>query len=321
MKVRKIENILLVLFGVVLVLMAGFRADDVSNDYVVYLNFWHQRVIDGDVEFSFVIIREFLKNYLHLPPQYLFLTFAFLGVSLKLIAIRKFAAYPFLALLVYLSHYYILHELTQIRVGVAAGFFLIAIYYKSIQNIRLTVFFLLLAVLFHYSAVVGFLILVLDDRKRIFYYFLIPLGYVMFFVNNQFSITIPIPYIQDKMEIYDEMKKYGIGEEINVFNFVFVARIVLLYFIFYKARVIEKFVPNIYFLLKVYAISLFSFLLLSGNAVYSFRIQEFFGVVEIILVPTLVFAFRSRMPGKLLVIAIALSFILIDIYYNEYIFK
>lgn len=320
-KVRRIEDIILITLGIILIFVAGLRADDVTNDYNVYLKFWQQRNLKGDVEFSFVWIKDFLKNYLHLPPQYLFLTFAALGVSSKFIAIRKLAAYPFLALLVYLSHYYILHELTQIRIGVASGFFLLAIYFKIKNNIKLTILFLCLSVVFHYSAAVGFIILFLNDKKRVFYLMLIPIGYLLYFLNNQLSITIPIPYIQEKMEIYDEMKKYGVGDEINVFNFVFLSRILILYFLFYKAKVIAEFIPHIYVFLKIYTISIFSFLLLSGNAVYSFRIQEFFGIIEIVLIPTIVFAYKKKIMGKLLVIGIAFSFILIDIYYNEFIFK
>lgn len=320
-KYRKVSNSLLILFAIILSLVAGLRESDVANDYIVYMSFWNRRDIVGDVETSFVFIRDILKYQLLLQPIYLFLIFAFVGVCTKFYAIGKLAPYPFLAILIYLGHYYILHELTQIRIGVAAGFFLIALYYKTIENLYLTILFILLAFLFHYSAVVGLIILLINNKNSKFFYFLIPIGYILYFVNNKLNISIPIPYVQQKLEAYQEMKKWGVGDEINVFNFVFLVRILILYYLFYKAKIIENHYKNIYIFLKIYAISLFTFLFLSDNPAFSFRIQEFLGIVEIILLPLIAFVYNNKVFGKIIVILIAVAFISIDIFYNKYIFS
>lgn len=321
MKFSLVQKILMILLGIILILVAGFREDDVTNDYKVYLSFWTQRDLEGEVELSFIWLRDILRHQLLLPPVYLFLTFATLGVGTKIYAINKLSIYPFLALLIYVGHYYILHELTQIRIGVSAGFFLIAIYYKIEKKIYHTLLFLILAFFFHYSAVIGIILFILNNKDSKFYYFLIPLGYVIFFFNNQLNISIPIPYVQQKMEAYQEMKKWGVGDEINVFNFVFLVRILLLYILFFYAKRISVYNENVYLLLKIYAISLFSFLFLSDNPAFSFRIQEFLGIVEIILLPLIAVIFRNKSFGKLFVILIAIGFIFIDIFYNKYIFK
>ena len=320
-KVRGIRNFLLLAFTVWLFLLAGLRDDNVAADYSVYMSFWNLRELQGIVEVSFIWIRDFLKYKLDLQPIYLFVVYAVLGVSSKIYAISKTSAFPFLSVLIYISHYFILHELVQVRIGVAAGFFLIALYYKTRENLYYTLIFILIAFFFHYSAAVGLLILFINNKHSKLYYFLIPAGYVFYFLNSKLNISIPIPYVQQKLDTYQEMKKWGIGDEINVFNFVFLIRILILYFLFYKAKTISIKFTSVNLFIKVYAISLFSFLFLSDNPAFSFRIQEFLGVVEIMLIPLLGYAYRNKLFSKLIVVIIAIAFISIDVFYIKYIFK
>jgi len=322
-KINFIKRILFVLLGVIFILIAGFRGDNVANDYGVYMDYWGYRTITDAVEVSFIWIKSFLKNYLEVSHLYLFLTYAFFGVTAKFYAIDKLSKHVFLALLVYLSHFYILHELTQIRIGAASGFFLIAVYYRLQKQYKACLLFLLIAIFFHYSSFVGIIILVLNDKKIKYFYFLVPLGYVLYYFNNQFNISIPIPYFQSKLEAYKEMKKYGLNDsdQINVFNFVFLVRILILYLFFLRAKAISEYYPHVYTFIKIYSISLFSFLFLADIPAFSFRIQEFFGVIEIILLPCLVYAFPKKTYGKIIVVFIALGFLLIDLYYNKYVFN
>lgn len=322
-KFRVINNTIIIAVGLVLILIAGLRDNDVASDYSVYMMFWQQRDLTGLVEQSFIWIRQLLKDDLSLPSIYLFLVYAIIGVGTKIYAINKISPYPFLCILVYIGHYYILHDLTQIRIGAGAGFFLIAIYYKTQQNLRLTILFLCIATFFHYSAAVGFILLFLNNKSVKFYYFLIPLGYLLYFFNTQVEFNIPIPYIQQKIDIYKEMKKYGLNksDEINLFNFVLLARILIVYFLFYCSKKISQHYEYIYLFVKIYCISLFAFVFLADNPSFSFRIQEFLGIIEIVLIPLLAFAFTRRFWGKLLVVSIAFTFICIDIFYNNYIFK
>ncbi|WP_256742632.1 EpsG family protein, partial [Cronobacter sakazakii] len=49
------------------------------------------------------------------------------SIGIKLHAIKKISSSPILSLIIYIAFYYILHDMTQIRAGVAAGLFLLAI--------------------------------------------------------------------------------------------------------------------------------------------------------------------------------------------------
>lgn len=315
-----IRNFLLCVLGAVLMYLAATRPDDVANDYMVYLAYWRIKFLE-DIEISFIQIRNFLKNVLDYGPESLFVVYAILGVSSKVYAIRLFTKYVFVALMVYISHYYILHELTQIRVGVASGFFLIAVYYLTKRDFIKYIVFVLIAAYFHYSA---FLALPLwfiynDSRKINLYLLLIPVGYIIYFTGSSLIVQLPIPYVQEKVEVYEELKDMGFNDsdKINVFNAVFLVRIVIFLFIFAFKKKIALQYDKIYILLKVYAIALFTFTALASIPAFAFRVQELFGVIEILLFPCIIYIFKDRWIGFATVILLALIMLSLDIFYGK----
>ena len=299
--------------------MAGFRDSTVDRDYHVYLFYWQLRQVN--VEISFVILKNFLKNYLNLPFATLLITYAILGVTTKLIGIKRISPFFYLSCLVYFSHYYLLHELTQIRAGVATGFFLISLYYLYERNAKCFIFFILCAGFFHYSAFIALpLWFIRKDAKNIYIYtLLIPIGYILHFTGGDVFSSIPIPYIQDKAEVYQQLQDLSIGDadKINVFNYMFLSKIGILLILLLNAKKIYLHNKYIYLLLKIYAISLAAFPGLSAVPASAFRVQEFLGIVEIILVPMIVYLFRMRIIGYLVVIIIALGYLMLNLYYNK----
>lgn len=316
----QIRTVLLILLSLVLILNAATREENVAKDYSVYLYYWRLKFLE-DVELSFIHIRNLLKNVFQFGPVSLFIVYAFLGVSAKVYSIRLFSKYVFLSMLVYISHYYVLHELTQIRVGVASGFFLIALYYSAQRNLIRFLIFTIIAGYFHYSAFLALpLWFIFNDQRRIMWYpLLIPVGYIIYFAGSSVIVNIPIPYIQEKVRIYEELRDLGFDDtdKINVFNAIFLMKILIFYVLFFFRKKIEDQNPYIFLLLKVYGISLFAFTALASIPAFAFRIQELFGVVEILLFPSLAFIFRDKIFGYTLVILIALIVLSIDIFYGK----
>lgn len=308
----------LILVCLILIYFAAYRDQNSVNDYKIYLNFWNYRDIYGTVETSFVVIRDILKYYFYFDYYSMFFVFAFLGVSTKFYSISKLSPFAFYSVLIYIGHYFILHELTQIRIGVASGFFLIAIYFRIQKRILLTLIFLGAAIFFHYSTALGIIILFLKNKKSKLYYYLIPIGYTLYFLNTRLNINISIPYIQDKLNAYNEIKNLGMGDEINVYNAVFLFRIGLFYFLMFNEERLYKYYNGSGLLIKIYGLSLFMFLFLANIPAFSFRIQEFFGVVEIVLIPLIIYLFPKPFIGKIFVVLIAFIFLILDIYYNTY---
>ena len=316
-----VKNIVIIGISIILILVAGLREKGMDSDYYVYRNFWRTRKLLGNVEYSFYILRNFIKNTLALDFQSLLLVFAFLGVSVKVSAIRLVSPVLWGSMLIYFSHYFILHEFTQIRIGVATGFVLFSIYFLSGKKYILYFIFALLAIFFHQSCVVVLLFpLIKNARTNILVFtLLIPLGYILYFLNTYFNVNIPIPGLQDKIDLYEEATESGFlkDSKINAFNALFLIRVFIFYVLFFYSKKISPFFPGFYIFFKVYALSLFSFLFLSKIPVFSFRIQELLGVVEILLIPSIIFLFSNKFSwiGKLSVWIISLAFLLLNIFY------
>lgn len=325
-KNETVKNIITIILAIILICLAGFRAKDLDYDYYVYRDFWRTNKLLGNVEFSFYLIREFVKNTLNLGFQYLLLIYAVLGVSFKFAAIRKFAPFLWGSLLIYLSHYFLLHEFTQIRIGVATGFLLLSLYYLTNKNYIVFFIFAGFAIFFHQSTffIILFPLLTNSEKKITYYYWLIPIGYFLYFFNTYSGFTIPIPGIQDKIDFYEKATKSGFLKETktNVFNALFLIRILIFYILLYYSKKISPHFNGFYLLMKIYSLSLFSFLFLAKIPVFAFRVQELLGVVEIILIPCLILIFsdKFRYLGVGLIGAIALGMFLLDIYYVKLIY-
>lgn len=326
-KNKAISDIIMLFGGLVLVLVVGLRDRGFDKDYYIYKAFWMTTKLRGNVEYSFYLIREFVKSVLGLDFQYLLLIYGLLGVAIKFTAIRKLSPFIWASLLIYVSNYYILHEFTQIRIGVATGFLLWSLIYLADKKYIQFSIFAGFAILFHQSCflVIIFPLFANSEKNLKYYYWVIPLGYFFYFFNTVLNLKIPIPSIQEKIDFYEMATESGFMKEskTNVFNALFLIRIAIFYCVLYYTKKISEYFSNIFLLIKIYSLSLFLFIFLSKIPVFSFRMQELLGVVEIIIIPCLVYIFpkKIRFLGVILVFAIALVFFLMNVYYVKLIVK
>ena len=119
-----------------MVMIAGFREAGVTPDSDAYEEMYYsggKSITDKLTEPSFIIIRDVLLSY-HLGINALFLVYALISVPLRLTAIWKLSSLPLLTLSLYISHYYLLHDVVQIRCAVASALFVLALYYKLEQK-------------------------------------------------------------------------------------------------------------------------------------------------------------------------------------------
>jgi len=130
----KINDIYLFIIGIILILIAGLRPIGIDRDSVNYVDFLkiignHNIVFEDFLqkEPMFWIINKFNYIFFHGNIHIFFLIFAILGISLKLYAIRQLSTNILISLLSYILLFFILFDMTQIRVGVAIGIFLLSI--------------------------------------------------------------------------------------------------------------------------------------------------------------------------------------------------
>lgn len=305
--------------GAVMVLCAALREVGIDPDSEAYESTF---LSDADsemgdrVEFSFILI----SNIVHLfsnDVHVLFLVYAAIAISLKFIAFRQISEHTFLPVVVYIGYFYIFHEMMQIRSGVMAGFFLLAL--KPIcEKQRLRAFLLLLAGLFfHYSALVLFPLIFMSNkpmtiRSRFLWALIIPIGYFLYFYGLSFLLDMStnIPYIGGKIASYQWGTQMGTAiDKVNVFNPLQLLMVFLYYYLlFYHDLIVEnnKMFP---LLIKIYALGVIAYPALSSFPVMAERIQLLLLTVHILLFSFLYYTVKPKWAGISLVVLTSLAFL------------
>lgn len=297
-----------------LIIAASLRDGFRYHDYPNYVNYYWTR--QGNVEFTFNLIADISKWIDYGNYYILFVIYAILGVITKYNGISRLTPFIFSSLALYIAHYYSLHELTQIRAGVASGIGLIAI--EEIYNRNFWKYILLvgLATCFHTSAVIylplyflktdsfnktkwflgslGVIIIIKGVMERLFSYifsyagFLTRGGTLQGYVNNGIVGT-------DRLEI--------------VSKFYLMAYILCLIYIFFSER-IYRCDSRFYLLLKIYIMSIVIRIIFAKSIpMVALRGSELLDVVFIVLYPMITYIIKPKSVGVLIVGLIGLCYI------------
>lgn len=308
---KNANNAKLISFSILLILFAGLRSSDSVMDYDNYLDYynWGSENIEPTFTIISTIVKYLFDNYI-----FLFITYAIIGVSLKALSIKQLSQLSIFSLAIYVSNFFILHEMTQIRVGVASGLLLLSIKPLFERNWKKFLIICIFASMFHYTAVVIAPLYFLNPKKitKLFWIAIIPFAYLIHFLGinlTSFIGLIPIHGIERLWDIYSSEIDI---DQINVFNSVQVLRcLISMYLLFFTDKIVER---NKYFpiLIKIYVVGIAVFVMFIDMPVISFRISEIFYIVEIILIPFIFYTFNEKRIGYLIPFIIGLFFL----YYN-----
>ena len=293
-----------------LILFSAFRTIGIDPDSETYEGIFKNNENNPKllVESSFLFISGIIKIFTD-DIHYLFLIYAILGITIKFYALRQLSPWYFLPLVIYFGNYFILHDFIQIRAGIASAMLLLAIKPLSEGNKKKAIVYFLIANVFHYSSLVFYPILFFSNNlSRIWKYALIaimPVGAILFLLRLDFISALPIPYIQEKLEMYKTLTETGFFEEFNLKNVpLWIQYVILLYSLYFYDTILEKY-PALPLLLKITAYSMFFFFAFSSVSVVAGRFQELLGIVELALFPCVCYTFRPQYYGKIAVCFIA----------------
>jgi hypothetical protein len=324
----KRSNRLYIILVICLVFVAGFRSGSTFPDYAAYAGYYSS-VVAGEltyfIEISFIYIAKLSNIILAGNSIVLFVIYAIIGVSLKTYAIRKLTPLFFLSLLIYISNYFILHEMIQIRVGVATAFILLSIVQLYDRSIRNFVVLICCATLFHYSSIIFLSLWFLNTNRynKILFIGLVPIAYLVHFllsgVNAISFISSYIPFdgIADKLATYSN-NGGGDLNKINLFGlFPAIKIFILIYFTFF-ASLIQRHNKYFYILLKMYALGIFVYIALAMYPHMAVRISYTLLVSEIIIIPTLIYTIRGYYIPKFIVALYGLLAFSLNVYFTNY---
>lgn len=308
--------------AIALILFAGLREvgfDRDSENYENYFYNYDDPSLELGVEISFRLLSKFFSSFSN-DVHTLFMFYALIGVSLKMIALKKLTPFYYLPLAIYIGYYYLLHDLTQIRAGVVSGLTLLAIPFVCQGKRKIALAILLFACLFHYSAIVLLPIVFfshkeMSEKERWIWGTLLPLGYFIHFLPVNITTVIHIPYITDKIILYEELRDKGIiGDEINIFNLVFLVKCVLYIYVLYFYDSIKKIDGNLSIIIKMMGIYIFIFPCLSKLPVLSFRVSELYGIVEIVMFTYITYTIRPQWIGKTVALSAAAIMFIMNVF-------
>lgn len=199
--------------------------------------------------------------------------------------IFKYSKWIMGSVVVYLSYIYILQDMITIRAGMASACLPFIILAKQQRKYILMVGLLVLAVLFHQSAAIFLVVLLLKERKyeQIFYPLLLIGSYILAMSGLQMGKLIALLQISSVQEHFATFD----SSNANIFNLLQMGRVsvCLIGWIVYKRyrEIDHEYVSVV--MLKLYTVGLSVVVLLSDFLIIAYRFGEILLSVEVIVVP------------------------------------
>lgn len=315
----------------VLAIFSGLKGPSVSIDYATYqrmFDYLDELSVPGSVlptfEPGFVFIVRAFKTLDNMNyGAWIMLFFAVSSLALKLYSFNKLFPNPFIISLFYFSHYFFLHEVTQIRIGLGAAIFFFAFTFYIDGRKWIFVLLILIASLFHYSAILYLTIFLFDNKyiRRGIFLIMISLSIVLAAVKlpvlNFIDIRTAVKF-SGKVSQYTRSVEGGLATSINVFN-VYTVTIMLcsLYYILFIPW--EKLKENRILLLalKFSVFSIFILALLSGVPTVAFRFSELFAIADIFLLGFLIYYLPFGRSNLIFVVFLAMAIFSLTVFYSD----
>jgi len=321
-KDKSLEVYLLILISLVLIVIAGFRGSGFDRDYGNYSEIFLMWNKDTTylVEPGFIAIAA-VSRFFSSTPVLLFLIFAILGVSIKTYSITKLSDYIFVSVLIYFCSIYILHDLTQIRAGVASGLMLLSLIPLEARKKYQFFGVVFLAVMFHFTALVllPFWFLKSDRINKKVWYLVIPLSYLLLYLSMSpldFYKVIPIAGIEAKVRTYILLQEANEDDKVNVISTLVIFRIMYIIYILRNINVIQAANKYAILLVKIYIMSISILIIMSKTTAIALRFNEFFLTVEVVALPLILYTVGPKHRIYPRVLLIAFSAVLLFFHYR-----
>lgn len=314
---RKSVNFVTAISGLILLLYATFK-----NPYAVADGQNYIDALEGSkiiLEPTFNILADIINTYLDSNVTWLFFFYSFIAITCKLRSITLLSKLPIFCLIIWLTDFYPLHELGQIRAAAATGVFLLSLKSLYQRKTRTYIIYTVFATLLHFSAILMLALILLNVKKiniRIWYFAVfISILWAALGIDI-ISVMKYIPGIgEDKYEAYESVQKSL--NSASVFSPIVIGKFIITIVLLLRVNLLHKHNRYAILLLKIILISTIARFVFASNVSIAFRISEFFGTVEIILFPMLIYLFRQKQIGYFFIIILSFIFVLIRIFSNK----
>lgn len=309
------------MMSLILILFVANRLGLNTSDTSAYIEFYNdiQDFESGLIRFEpgFTLIALSLRSFFENSSVFL-LAVAFIGVGLKLIAIRNYSNYYYLSLIVYLSKYILLQDMIQVRAGVASAIFLCSIKYLYNRSAIKYIAAITVAAMFHYSALIYFAFYFISDRRikinSLIAYFALLLLFEKMFNLKWLFFAFGAEYF-DKVFIYMQELESGKAYETSVMSNELILYFMVIVVLYKNRRKLIAIDLHFGIWLKSLITSLFLLLFFVDFPVVALRFSELFGVSSIFIFPFLIKSFSNKYVGFIV------FFCTVSAYYYNYYYK
>lgn len=310
-------NRIYIFFLILFIIYASFKDVNSVKDANTYIH-----ALRGEefiLEPSFHVIAFIVNTFLGAQPIFLFLIYSLIAIPIKGKAILKISYLPIFSLLIWFSDLYLVQELTQIRVGIAGGIFLLSLPSLYQRKFKKYIFFTLAATFFHVSAILMLFLWFVSSKKinSIAWIFVSLLTFVWALLRIDlfgFIKYIPIEGLVFKYEAYTRLME---ETEQPIFSPLVIAKFVIILFMISRIQLMQKHNKYVILMLKIMFISIMARSLFATNTSVAFRISEFFGVIEITLIPCIYYVVKHHVMKYGLICFVAFAFMFIRIFSNK----
>ncbi|MBG0521696.1 EpsG family protein [Enterobacter cloacae] len=292
----------LCLVSIVLFIIAAFRPLGIDNDSLTYeseiLAFYRG---GGDIKEPVFLVFAFISEVLFdANARVVFILYAFFSIFIKSYAISRYSNNILLSLFIYAGMFFILHDMTQIRVGLASAFFLLAIPDLIKNEKKKYIFKVFLACLCHFSTVILLPLILLSSKKiNLSIVFLSPLVMLaaVLLIGDMNPVLIslfkylPEPLSTKAISYIIGVEQFGRFDDVNIFSKFTLSAFAFFILYLYSCSKSVLLADDIIYL-KLFSIMLTLFYMFSSVPVLASRTFELFAVSFIFSLPMIVTKFK-----------------------------
>lgn len=320
-----------IVWGIIffMVIVSATRPGTNVSDYTVYESIFFNYDSTKNqlsVEATFLWLCE-LFYHMGGTIRWVIWVYAFLSIPLKIYSLSKLVPSEifFLAIPIYLANFFQLHDCEQMRIAAGLAMtmycFLLKMEGKKWWQ---WLPFLLIGTSFHHTALALIVPLLftpegpMSMKWKVGLVVFILLGVVFWVVGVNPITTIPIPYIEAKMALYEMAISNGEHPDILVIHPIVLLRIITFLYVLYFYDTIHEHLKCFNYVLLCEALGLFCWFGLSQTSVFAVRMSELFEVTEIIMFASVIYTVKPYWLGKIYPCLFSLYLFLYGCWVNQF---
>lgn len=315
----KLSNASIIFFSFIFILLVVIRPSNLP-DYGAYYDFYtHSNPVHENFEFFSHLIRNISPSW----NFFLFL-FAFISIILKFYAIKINSDKHIFAILTYISTTLVLHDFIQIRASCAIGIIWVALFYFNERKYFQYFILIILASLFHVSAIIFFPLFFLKSKKfnKLFWIGLIFISYFFAIFNIDLIHYLLLflgefGYIGKKLTTYYELAQVSTLTQgyVNIFS---IHQILKIFLIIILLSNINKLNDKTKLFFKIYILGCCCLPLFHNVTAIAMRFAELLTSVVVFLLPEILTLFRKRSFGYVMFLFYIMAFYFLNVIYPNY---